>query len=163
MDFKATILASIEREILICKRLFTLLPPESYNYKPIEKTRSVLQLLKYMSWVAVSPIDSYVTDRSLIYKEYSDDSKNTTPENFLEKMDEQLKKIRSLMENVDNKMLEEKIVEVAWQEKFPMGMAITETSIKWLAGYKMQLFLYMKMSVNPDLNTGDCWIITEIQ
>lgn len=167
MNFKDTILTAIEREINICKRLFTLLPPGSYDYKPIENTRTILELLQYLTWVGASSIDFYVNGTSetqgIIYTEYSRSSKEVTPGNFLERMDEQWKKIQSLMEKVDNKMLEEKIVMVPWGEKFTMGMAIVETCIKWLAGYKMQLFLFMKMSSNPNLNTGDCWIITEAE
>lgn len=167
MDFKNTILTAIEREINICKRLFTLLPPGSYSYKPIDNTRTILELLQYLTWVGVSSIDFYVTgspaEQGTMYRKYSAGGNEVTPENFLQRMNEQWKKIQSLMEKVDNKMLEEKIVMVPWREEFPMGVAITETSIKWLAGYKMQLFLYMKMSSNPGINTGDCWIITEVE
>lgn len=167
MDFKATILTAIEREINICKRMFTLLPAGSFDYKPFENTRSILELLQYLTWVAVSPIDFYLNGtletQIAMYSQYSKDSGEVTPENFLQKMDEQWMKIQSLMEKVDIKMLEEKIVMVPWREEFPMGVAITETSIKWLTGYKMQLFLFMKMSSNPGLHTGDCWIITETE
>ncbi|MCC7159475.1 MAG: hypothetical protein IT281_08055 [Ignavibacteria bacterium] len=50
-----------------------------------------------------------------------------------------------------------KTVLIPWREKMPLGQAIIETSLKWLTGYKMQLYLYLRMN-KLEVDTGDCWI-----
>lgn len=69
-------------------------------------------------------------------------------------------KITSLLLNIsDNDLLTGEVI-LPWQEPMLLGEALIETSVKWLAAYKMQIYLYMKMN-GIDLDTGDCWIVTE--
>ena len=39
----------------------------------------------------------------------------------------------------------------------PLGAAILNGPAKWLAAYKMQLFLYAKASGAPELKTSNLW------
>ena len=44
-----------------------------------------------------------------------------------------------------------------------LGEAIIETSIKWLTGYKMQLFMKLKQTSDEKLTTPDLWRRTELE
>jgi hypothetical protein len=164
MTHKDQILAVLEKETDILKRLFTLIPDTMYDYTPMPGMRTTLELLKYVSWCSLSCVESYIeTDQEksrMIYSNYDDYGETMKPEDFPARMDEQMEKMRSLLNNItDDEMLSREVV-LPWREPKQLGEALIETSVKWLAGYKMQLFLYMKLN-GIELDTGDCWIITE--
>ena len=48
MTHKEQILKTLEKEIKVCKRLFTLLPKELYDYKPAEGMHTSLYLQLYL-------------------------------------------------------------------------------------------------------------------
>lgn len=60
-------------------------------------------------------------------------------------------------------MLLNKEVDYPWGDKAKFGVAIMETAVKWLIGYKMQLFLIMKLSSDQILTTPDLWRKTELE
>lgn len=160
---KQQILQVLERETAVCKRLFTLIPKEMIDYAPKEGMRTTLELLRYMTWCAGSCVESYMeTDAERlkgIYgrnEEYGDTMRF---EDFPVRMDEQMTKITMLLDEVTDEILLEKKVNLPWREQMTLGAAIMETSLKWLTGYKMQLFLYMRI-YGLEVDTGDCWIMT---
>ncbi len=162
MTHKEQIQNAIIKELKICQRLFTLLPKDSYDYRPQEGMRSVHELLQSMMIWGAWPIESYVTEdegeRKALFRKYADESKTIKPGDFHRYMDDQIKKVAELMKNISDEDLLNKKVTVIWREEMPLGQAILETSLKWVTGYKMQLFLYAKMSGLKELHTGDAWI-----
>lgn len=165
MTHKEQILNTLEKEINVCKRLFTLLTKELYEYKPAEGMRTTVELLRYISWCSGSCLESYFeTDPeklNTVYERNWERGETMKPEEFPARMDEEYEKIRSYFELFEDADLLSKTVTIPWREKMPLGQAILETSLKWLTGYKMQLFLYMR-SNGLEIDTGDCWINTKI-
>ncbi|NOS84123.1 MAG: hypothetical protein HOP31_03185 [Ignavibacteria bacterium] len=164
MTHKQQILNCLQKETDLCKRLFTLTPAELYNYAPIEGMRTTLELLKYLSWSAGSCVETYMeTDKEKqkgIYSRNDDYGETMKPEEFPQRMDEQMGKITRLLENTgDDELLSREVV-LPWREPKTLGEALMETSLKWITGYKMQLFLYLRMN-GIEVDTGDCWIQTE--
>jgi hypothetical protein len=43
-----------------------------------------------------------------------------------------------------------------------LGAAIINAPIKWMASYRMQLFLNLKINGNVELGTKDAWIMAEV-
>ena len=164
MTHKQQILNCLEKETAICKRLFTLIPAEMYKYTPIAGMRTTFELLQYLSWNAISCVENYIeTDpekQKENYKRNKDYGLSMKADEFPARMDEQMSKITSLLQYLSDDELLTREVILPWQQPMPLGEALIETSVKWLAAYKMQLYLYMKMN-GMDLDTGDCWIMTE--
>jgi hypothetical protein len=162
MTYKEQILNSLTQEIRICQRLYTLLPPGILDYKPQEGMRTALELLQYLTFCGSYSIEAHVTDdpeqRKINIDKNYDYAETMQPEDFLKRMDEQIERINSYLKDVTDEELLTKEVELPWRVKKTMGEAILEVSLKWLTGYKMQLFLYAKMN-GAKLDTGDCWII----
>ncbi|MEO8512857.1 MAG: hypothetical protein ABI543_04815 [Ignavibacteria bacterium] len=162
--FKQQILSTLEKEVAICKRLFTMIPPSLYDYTPKAGMRTTLEVLRYLSWCAGSCVENYMEadpgKRKGIYSRNSDYGNTMKPEDFPVRMDEQMEKIKMLMKDVKDEDLLTKEVLLPWQEPMLLGEALIETAVKWLTGYKMQLFFYMKMN-GIELDTGDCWIVIE--
>ncbi len=161
MTYKQQILNTITQEIKICQRLYTLLPESMIEYKPQDEMRTTLELLRYLTWCGSSPIEAYVTNdpaqRDSIYDRNYDYAETMQARDFHRHMDEQIERINNYLKDVTDDYLLTKEVELPWRVKRIFGEAILETSLKWLTGYKMQLFLYAKLN-GVKLDTGDCWI-----
>lgn len=161
MTHKEQILKTLEKEIQVCKRLYTILPKELYDYKPVEGMRTTLELLRYLTWCSGSCLESYFeTDKERLHTLYErnwEHGETMKAEEFPARMDEEWEKIKRHFEMFTDEDLLSKTVTIPWREQMPLGQAIIETSLKWLTGYKMQLFLYMRMN-ELEVDTGDCWI-----
>lgn len=164
MSYKQDLLNVIEKEIGVIKALHSKITPEILSFTPLEGMRTTEQLLQYLSWCSSATISYYLLeDKSKaneIFTKVYEDSKSVSYENFKERMDGELMKIKELFREFSEEDLNKKEVLLPWQQPMILGQALMETIIKWLSGYKMQLYLYMKQN-GIKLDTGDCWIYTE--
>jgi hypothetical protein len=164
MTHKENLLNSIEKEVGVIKALHSKITPEMLSYSPYEGMRTTEQILQYLTWCSSSTISYFLMeDKSKagdIYNKIYQESKTVNYDNFKERIDGELLKIKELFEQFTEEDLLSKEVLLPWQQPMILGQAIMDTVIKWLAGYKMQLFIYMKQN-GIKLDTGDCWIYTE--
>jgi len=78
-------------------------------------------------------------------------------------MDEQLVKLKDIFNQITEEDLIQKEITYPWSgAKAALGEGIISTSVKWLAAYKLQLFLFIKLSGDQLLATADAWALTEI-
>ena len=84
-----------------------------------------------------------------------------TPEQFPVVMDKQMATIKQLFSEISEDDLINKEVDYPWGGKAPMGEALIATSVKFLTGYKLQLFSLIKHCDDQILITPDAWFITE--
>ena len=90
-------------------------------------------------------------------------SKAMPHENFLTVMEEQVAIAKKLFDKISEDDLQNKEVVYPWNGvKAALGEAIIATSIKWLAAYKLQLFLFVKLCADKQLATADAWVLTEL-
>jgi hypothetical protein len=162
MTHKEQILKSIEDEFKILKHLNTKIPAVKLEFKAAENMRTVLQLLRYVTWCGLASLKSFIEGSSdspnfEFYKELSDAALNFKAENFDAAMDAQLNSIKKLFEKFNDADLLSKNVMMPFGEKLPLGEAIIKTTVKHLTGYRMQLFLYLKI-LGIQLNTVNCWL-----
>ena len=164
MSHKKNLLNVIEKEIDVIRTLSAKVTKEILSYKPKDGMRTTQEVMQYLTWCGSSTVTFFLlNDPSKAkenYMKFMEDAKSVTFENFKERMDAQLAIIKDCFENITDEDLITKEVELPWKEPMVLGQAIIETTIKWLTGYKMQLYLYMKQN-GIELNTGDCWIYTE--
>jgi hypothetical protein len=65
------------------------------------------------------------------------------------------------MNMISEKDLDTMEVELPWKEKMVLGTAIINCPIKWLATYRMQIFMYLKMNGRQDISTKEAWSLLE--
>lgn len=84
-------------------------------------------------------------------------------EQFLTVMDEQLVIIKDLFNQISEEDLSQTEITYPWSgAKAALGEGIIATSVKWLAAYKLQLFLFIKLCDDQKLSTADAWVLTEL-
>jgi hypothetical protein len=163
--YKLHLLNNIEKEINICRRLYTKIPADKMDFRPKEGLRSILELLRYLTIVgSAMPIYWLKKSDAHFYEFFGvidKESKTMFHERFLSAMDEQMATIRNLFDEISEDDLITKEVVYPWGGKAPMGEAITATTIKFLTGYKLQLFLFIKLCDNQKLTTDDAWFLTD--
>ncbi len=166
--YKDFLCNSIIKEMKIVRRLATKIAADQADFRPKEGIRSITELLQYLSVCGTNPIaywyrkDTAVDFRTFV-TEKAVTAKNITPQNFVAAMDQQIEQIQRLFKEITDTDLLNKEVDYPWGETAKLGEAIIETSIKWLTGYKMQLFLKLKLSSDQELKTPDLWRKTELE
>jgi hypothetical protein len=108
-------------------------------------------------WLNESENDFYVW-----FDKKATASKQMPHEQFLTVMNNQIDLINELFDRIDESDLLNKEVVYPWGGKAPFGEAIIATSIKFLTGYKLQLFSLIRMCTDQKLGTADAWFITEL-
>lgn len=164
--YKQHLLNNIEKEINICCRLYTKIPPGKMGFRPKEGLRSILELLQYLSIVG-SAMPAYWlkkddTDFNTFFGAMETVSKTIPHEQFLTKMDGQMQIIRNLFNQISEDDLMNKEVDYPWGGKAPIGEAIITSSIKFLTGYKLQLFLFIKLCDDQKLVTPEAWFVSDL-
>ena len=145
--FKQFLLNAIIKEMKICRRLYAKIPMENMDFRPKETTRSVLEILQYLSFIGTSMLRYWSQedekDFGKFFKNLSVASGNLTPDQFLTTMDEQIKAVKDLFDQINETDLYDKQVMCPWGI-MALGEAILETEIKWLAAYKLPTFFIYK-------------------
>jgi len=165
--FKDAILNNIIKEMQIVRRLSTKIPSDKVHYKHKEDVRSILEVLQYLTICGTGFVQYWYrkdqSDFQTFYVPLRAKAATVTHETFLTAMDEQIALIKSLFANISEEDLLNKIVDYPWGDKAPLGEALIQTSIKWLAAYKLQLFSLIKHATDQKLTTPDAWRLTEIE
>ncbi|MBL7911830.1 MAG: hypothetical protein JNJ41_12300 [Bacteroidia bacterium] len=80
-----------------------------------------------------------------------------TLKDFGSRLDKQLEEIKNYFDTFSEEDLLTKEIELPWKEKMILGTAIINCPIKWLATYRMELFLYLKINGKPEISTKEAW------
>lgn len=161
LQFKHQILNAIVREIQIIEHLSVKVTPEKLDFRMMPDSRSIKELMQYLTYCSVSATRYYIEDDLSLRDAYlaSKEKYEAYPiEEFRATMYEQFAEIRQLFNTITDEDLLTKEVLLPWKETMTMGEAMLHTTVKYLASYRMQFFLALKMSGCTELNTYDCWI-----
>ena len=162
--YKQHVLNAIVDEMKICRRLYTKIPPDKMDFRPKDDMRSIHELLQYLCivgtalpnyWLNASESDFFAS-----FDKIAAVSKQMPHEEFLSVMNGQIELINKLFGQINEEDLLNKEVKYPWGGKAPFGEAIISSSIKFLSGYKLQLFLLIRMCTDQKLGTKDAWFIT---
>lgn len=158
---KQHLLQNIEREILLLKQLAPLIEEKDLDFRPTEKVRSTLELMQYLSGIGSTMLRWFLIN-DLTPEEFGkirEYRSTLTIQNFPERLDEQWDQIQAYMKDITEEDLISMEIVLPWKEKMMLGNAIINCPIKWLATYRMQLFLYLKMQGRPDISTKEAWVL----
>ena len=156
MYSRQNLIDSIKHEHNVVKHLFAKIPEGQFNYKPTENQRTTLELLQYLSMVTPATIEAIRTADTKVFMPFVEISKTVTAENFLELFDTHLALALESLEKISDEDLHTTI-NIFRMGDMSKGVYLVETILKWLAAYKMQLFLYIKASGNTSIGTSNVW------
>lgn len=164
--YKQHLLNSIVNEMKICRRLYTKIPPDKMSFRPKDDIRSIHELLQYLGIVGTAlPIYWLKESESDFFASFDKKaaaSKQMPHEHFLSVMNDQIEITYKLFDQISEDDLVNKEVLYPWGGKAPFGEAIIASSVKFLTGYKLQLFSLIRMCTDQKLGTADAWLITEL-
>lgn len=160
--YKQHLYQNLEREIMLLKQLAKTIEEKDLDFRQHEKVRSNIELMRYLSGVGANMLRWFI-DNDLNAEEWlkiREHQKTLTLENFPSRLDEQLATIKRYMDAVTEEDLLTKEVTLPSKETMVLGSAIINAPIKWLASYRMQLFVNLKLNGHQDLVTKDAWLTT---
>jgi|SaaInl4_135m_RNA_FD_contig_31_200627_length_830_multi_3_in_0_out_0_1 hypothetical protein len=158
---KHEILKIMEHECRICIRLFSKLDPEAYDYRPTAGQRSTFELLQFMSHAFAGSAHAIVGDGWDWWKEHEEIAAKMAPGDFPAAMETQIKELTAVLSSVDDDVFNNtEVAEMPWPTDNTVGVELLENCLRWLIGYRMQLFLYGR-SNGVEMSTMDCWFLTE--
>lgn len=160
--YKQHLMQNMEREIILLKQFASAIEEKDLDFRPAEKVRSTHELMMYLSGIASTMlrwflINDLTPEEFTKIREYR---KGVTIANFKERLDEELAKIKSYMDTISEEDLLTKEVELPWKEKMVLGAAIINCPVKWLATYRKELFLYLKINGSHEFSTKEAWQIS---
>jgi hypothetical protein len=158
MISKEQIAASMMFECDVAKHLHGKLTPESYDYKPTGAQRSTLELLRYLSVCGIAGIQSLYQSNWKAFSTYTERASKMTADGFPAAMDLQKREIKEFFDSVTERDLETKDALLPVGGTQLLGQAILDLPFKWLAAYKLQLFLYAKVTGASEIGTANAWM-----
>jgi hypothetical protein len=161
--YKQHLLQNMEREIVLLKQLSKIIREEDLEFRPQEKLRSVIELMRYLSTIGAVMLRWFI-DNDLTPEEWvkiREHQKTVTIRNFPERLDEQLATIKQYMDRITEEDLLTKEVALPSKEKMVLGSAIINAPVKWLAAYRKELFVYLKLNGHTEMSTKEAWTVME--
>jgi len=149
--------ASMTRDCDIIVHLSTKVTPDSLAYRPAPNQRSMLELLRYLSYCASGGIRSLVAADWSIYDACERDSRSLALADFPAAMSRQKGEIAAFFDSVTEDALATTQTKAPGGGTVVLGPYIFNGPAKWLVAYKMQLFLYAKANGAPEIGTANLW------
>ena len=158
MITKDQLAASMLRDCEVILHLYSKLEPGHAGHRPSEQQRSTLELLRYLSICAVAAVDCMAHADWGRFKAFSERAKEMPFEGFPAAMEAQKAALEAFFAGVSEETLETQEAPLpGGRGVSTLGLAILNGPQKWLAAYKMQLFLYAKACGREELGTSNVW------
>ena len=148
---------SLARECDIAIHLFSKIAPDAYDYQPSAEQRTTLALLRYLAICASAGIHCMVHKDWKRFAGYRESVQDMPAVEFPAAMKRQKQEILEFFASTPEEVLRTQEAPMPYGTMMPLGLAIVEGPLKWLAEYKMQLFLYAKASGASELKTSNLW------
>jgi hypothetical protein len=154
---KEQLSAAMVKECDVAIHLFGKLPPDSWDYRPSPKQRSLTELLRYLSLCGIAGIRAMDENNFARFSEIIERHKDMKPEEFPAAMTRQKQEIEEYFAGVTEEKLENTQTSLPGAGMVPLQFALLNGPLKWLAGYKLQLFMYAKAAGNESIGTANAW------
>jgi hypothetical protein len=154
---KNDVLDAILTECDIALHLYGKLPEGSLEYRPTPEQRSTEELLRYLSFCAIGGARTMVEGDWDGYGEVAQRAERQAAEDFPSAMERQKEELRALFDGISDADFSEKSATTPLGEQVKLCRGLLDLPLKWMVGYRMQLFLYAKAAGNKDIGTANCW------
>lgn len=149
--------ASMLRECDIIVHLFGKLPEGALDYRPTEGQRSTLELLRYLAMCGIGGIEWFATGELEAFRAHERRVADLPGSEFPAEMERQKAAIRRFFDTTPSETLATQPATLPDGSQMPLGAALMNAPLKWLAAYRMQLFLYAKAAGAADIGTANAW------
>ena len=157
MITKDQLAQSMLRECDILVHLHSKLRDGALEYQPSAEQRTTLALLRYVAICGAAGIRCMTEGNWKLFGGYTEQVKEMSGEEFPAAMARQKQEISDFFASVSEETLETQEAPMPGGSTLPLGAAIMNGPLKWLAAYKMQLFLYAKATGAMELKTSNLW------
>jgi hypothetical protein len=155
---KEEYLASVAQEVNVLKHLAGKLTPETANYKPTEKQRTALELLRFLANSGSSTAHMLKGDAGADPETLMKRTENMTLEQFPAELDRDFVELSAVLNGMSDAELDESVDLWKVGMMMPRRLYFVNVILKQYAAYRMQLFLYLKQSGHPELSTANLWM-----
>ena len=145
------------RECDICLHLFSKLSPDAYDYRPSDSQRTTLELLRYLAGCGIGGLRAMANSDWKLFNEELAKNKEMPAEGFPAAMSRQKQAIEQFFASTSETTLETQEAKMPGGGTLPLGAGIINGPLKWLAAYKLQLFLYAKATGAHQIGTANAW------
>jgi hypothetical protein len=145
------------KECDISIHLFGKLPPGGLAYRPSAAQRDTLELLRYMSYVGTAGTRAMLEGKWDAFQELGARAASMPAEEFPAAMERQKRELVALFDALTPQQFDSREVASATGERVTLGRALLDGPMRWMCGYRMQLFLYAKAAGNTQISTANCW------
>jgi hypothetical protein len=159
MSFKDEIHDSIRLELHILEHVFNKIPkddPQALEYRPSPGQRSLLELLRYLSYAGIGGCLAAVEGGFEGFRRVAARAEDMPAEDFPAALARQKEEIAELFARLTDEDLMTRQTKKPLGQELSLAKGLLELPFRWLVAYRMQLFLYAK-AVGADLWTPDCW------
>ena len=157
MITKAQLIASMRHETNVIRHLGTKVTAEMLDYRPTPPQRSMLELMQYMTRMAVVPTVFSITGTWDHVEEMEKGTETITPETFDAEMDRQMTMIEDALRDLDEAAATTAPSSMPWGTPTTVAAGLMDMALKCLVAYRMQFFLYLKSCGAADLGPANCW------
>ena len=157
MITKEQLAASMIRQCDVCVHLFGKLTPDAYAYRPSPTQRTTLDLLRYLSICGIASLRCMAEQNWNLFGDFAARSREMPAADFPAAMERQKTEIAAFFDSIDEHTLETQAAPLPTGGTAPLGVAILNGPFKWIAAYKLQLFLYTKTTSASDIGTANAW------
>jgi hypothetical protein len=143
-------------ESRIAVNLFGKVPAGGFDYRPAAGQRSTVELLRYLSYGPYNGVAKTIAGDWQFGRPTAEMTAGMPASDFPARMAWQADAVERLVRSVPVTSLFTEEMTYPWGETVKKAEGLL-TPLRWLVGYRMQLFLYLKAAGAHQLNTGDCW------
>lgn len=154
-------IASFTTETSICLRLFNKIPPGGLDFRLSSGQRSTLELLRYLTMGPYNGVRRVLAGDWTLGKAAAEATKNMPASDFPRNMQWQAEEVTRLLRTADPVKLETETFTFPWGETLKKGEGLVNHPLKWLVGYRMQLFLQLKAAGAKELGTKNLWFLSQ--
>ena len=145
------------KESQICINLFGKIPAGGLDYRPTEGQRSTLELLRYLSYGPYNGVIKTIAGDWQKGRPTGEMTAGMPPSDFPARMAWQADAVERELRAASLPALMSEDMTYPWGETIKKSEGLVTAPLRWLIGYRMQFFLYLKAAGAHQLNTGDCW------
>jgi hypothetical protein len=151
-------LVSLQKECSIINHLYEKIPTGAFEYRPSEKQRSMIDLLRYLAVCGSASMHVMLNGSDWkLWKPYTESSVAMEAKDFPMAMAHQFDEMSIMLTSIPEDDFLTKEVKHPTGELMPLGVGLMRMSYSWLVAYRMQLFLYLKQVGVMDIGTSNAW------
>jgi hypothetical protein len=146
-----------DTETGICIALSGKIPAGGLDYRPTPGQRSTLELMRYLSRGPYNGVVRVLAGDWNATRSAVELTKDMPPSDFAAQMRWQAAETARALRAANPRELVTGTISFPWGETFTKMDALIHYPYRWLTGYRVQLFLYLKAAGAAELKTPDLW------